>query len=322
MTGDSSVALYPREHVTFFGDECSKDDSIYRSRCSLLIKRHLHNLHTMERASDALPRFSYYETLPDSFGGWFQMWEEEAHIFDVSDDAVKQKVQLYGALGAAFLHTYWHQNVELKDPQFCYGTSQPLQAAHPHGGDYIEQYISQTREVDLRWVQHVRRELVRNGRLADRYDPVVVVVFTTDFWEESPQISVRRDFRYVEYDNTPLRSNPGYRGRVAMTYRRKQDTCVRASWLYKKTQGNWPIAVVFYQLLSGICFPCWTRHAPKIAKQTSLPPFEGKRRKKKKGEDQFSLGFIQPPHPHPFEKTEVVWAKPHQKLPWADIKRR
>jgi len=317
VTGDS-FPFFPQDLTKYSGSECSNYyDEMYQKACSVEVRRHLRELHVRKRKTN---RWAFYKTETSTLSSWFRRWKKKcSEMIDLSSPHYRRKAQLYGAIGGMFLRTYWYQNSKLVPPQECFSPSQRLKTNHPHdvtGKIALWVPVSQFRDVSLDWVQRERPELLESDTLRKGFTPKVIVVFRLDFWEHAPTIKVdwNRRKKKLLFNVRHLRENNALVRGIEGRYRKYGNNhCVKSFWIFNENHEYWPVAVVHYQLLTGLSFVCWPEKLPKLIANTTL-----QRRRNK--DIQLPLEMTGEPQIHPFEKTNVIW-RVAPEVPWADLER-
>lgn len=194
----------------------------------------------LEKPTNDGRRF-YLKTLPGAQRTWFRRWHEALEqnaqrLIEPNEESAKK----YGEVGVICIVQYWKANIS---------TPRPLEVERHYylpqtaWGFPAEGYADQIRAVSLEWIRTHRPELVVGGRLADGYDPVVIVDVKTSSYSydvsqfletATPEELVRRQY--------PLLM------RIQQTF---------YTWLYHQTNGRKPVGCLWCHLRSGKVFPTY-----------------------------------------------------------------
>jgi hypothetical protein len=207
----------------------------YPRLCGLEVHRHIAQFYRPTQK----PRVFFFKDKKSAIRTWFNRWQralEEAELRKKIILPDENKAKEYGRIGAICVANYWNANLK---------TLRPLQVEQHYrtrldNGVFLVGVFDQVRQVSLDWIKHHRPEIVRNGKLIDGYENVVIVDLKTG---------------YLSYDYRQFKENPSLMKRIQLKYELHENLQTTLyTFLYEKVKVRKPVGFLWYHLRSNKAF--------------------------------------------------------------------
>ncbi|PJA02259.1 hypothetical protein COX73_01700, partial [bacterium (Candidatus Gribaldobacteria) CG_4_10_14_0_2_um_filter_36_18] len=185
------------------------------------------------------PRAFYFKYKISAIRTWFNRWQralEEAELRKKLILPDEDKAKEYGRIGAICIANYWNANLK---------TLRPLQVEQHYrsrldNGAFLVGVFDQVRQVSLDWIKHHRPEIVKQGKLLDEYENVVIVDLKTG---------------YLSYDYRQFKEDLSLMKRIRLQYELHENLqATLYTFLYERTTGKKPVGFIWYHLRSNKTF--------------------------------------------------------------------
>lgn len=177
----------------------------------------------------------YYQNLDKAIGAWFYYWQKELRINEnklIHVDQVKSKI--FGGVGAQCITNYWVLNYDRPNPL---ALEKRFTIPWANGFKFTG-IVDQIRETNIENISKIRPEIVKDGVLDNKYDPIVLVDLKTG---------------YLDYEVNPLSSEEE---KIKQQYELINNLQAAAyTFLYQKyNHGKLPICFSIYHLRTNKIF--------------------------------------------------------------------
>ena len=148
----------------------------YPRLCGVMVHRFAASLHKKHKH---LGRF-YYKTIKSAIGAWFYLW---AKTLNESSEILKKvdsdKAKMFGGVGANCIKNYWEVSYNTPDPI----TIEKKFTIPWCPGFEFTGVFDQVRPVSIDIISKKRPDVISNGELNEKFDPVGVIDLKTGYYD-------------------------------------------------------------------------------------------------------------------------------------------